>query len=45
MPDPFHSLVEAILDDDRVKVKALLKQKAALAMVGATKALLAHEPV
>jgi len=37
MPDPFQSLVAAILDDERVRVKDLLKQDAALVKVGAAK--------
>jgi len=37
MPDPFQSLVKAILDDDRARVKELLKQNPALATAGATK--------
>jgi hypothetical protein len=31
MPDQFQSLVQAILDDDRARVKELLKQNRALA--------------
>jgi len=37
MPDPFQSLVKAILDDDRARVKELLKQNVTLSMAGATK--------
>ena len=37
MPDQFQSLVEAILDDDRVRAKELLKQNAALARAVAPK--------
>ena len=38
MPDSFQSLVKAILDDDRARVKELLKQNAALATAGAAQA-------
>ncbi len=38
MPDRFQSLVEAILGDDRDRVKELLKQDAALATASATDA-------
>ena len=38
MPDQFQSLVKAILDDDRARTKELLKQNAALATAGTTKA-------
>src|SRR6185503_4859744 len=38
MPDQFQSLMKAILDDDRSRTKELLKQNAALATAGATKA-------
>src|SRR5262245_20199105 len=38
MPDQFQSLVTAILDDDRSRVRGLLKQNSALATAGATKA-------
>jgi len=37
MTDPFQFLVKAILDDDRVRVKELLKQDAALARAKAAK--------
>jgi ankyrin repeat protein len=40
MPDPFQSLVAAILNDDRARVKDLLKQDVALVKAGATKARL-----
>lgn len=40
MPDPFQFLVAAILDDDRARVKELLKLYAALAKAGAAKARL-----
>jgi Ankyrin repeats (3 copies) len=40
MPDPFQSLVKAILDDDRIRVKDLLKQDAASATAGAAQARL-----
>ena len=40
MPDPFPSLVAAILDDDRARVKKLLKQDGALVKAGAAKARL-----
>jgi len=40
MPDQFQSLAKMILDDDRAHVKELLKQNAALAKAGATKARL-----
>lgn len=40
MPDPFQSLVVAILDDDRARVKELLKQDIALVKAGAAKARL-----
>lgn len=40
MPDSFQSLVAAILDDDRARVKELLKQNAVLAKAGAAKARL-----
>jgi len=43
MPDPFQSLVKAILADDRARVKELLKEHPALAMAGAAKAVLATE--
>ena len=38
MPDPFQSLVKAILDDDRPLAKEMLGRNAALATAGATKA-------
>jgi len=41
MPDQFQSQMKTILDDDRVRVKELLKQNAALATAGATKPFLA----
>jgi len=40
MPDPFQSLVAAILDDDRVRVKDLLKRDVTLVKAGAAKARL-----
>ena len=40
MPGQFQSLVKAILDDDRARVKELLKQDAALVHAGAAKAQL-----
>jgi len=40
MPDPFQSLAKAILDDDRARVKVLLKQNPDLASVGAARARL-----
>src|SRR5436189_2877151 len=40
MPNLFESFVAAILDDDRVQVKNLLKQDVALAKTGAAKARL-----
>lgn len=40
MPDLFQSLVAAILDDDRARVKDLLKQNVALVKAGASKARL-----
>jgi hypothetical protein len=43
MPDQFQSLLQAILDDDRARVKELLKQNTALVAAGATKPLLATQ--
>ena len=40
MPDQFQSLVKAILDNDRARVKELLKQNVALATASAAKARL-----
>jgi ankyrin repeat protein len=40
MPDQFHSLLEAILDDDRARVKQLLSKDASLTTVTATDAKL-----
>jgi hypothetical protein len=40
MPNPFRSLIAAILDDDRAKVKALLIQDASLTKVGVTEDVL-----
>ena len=43
MPDPFQSLRQAILDDDRARVKELLKLNPALVTARAAKPLLASE--
>lgn len=43
MPDQFPSLLQAILDDNRARVKELLKQSQALVTAGAKKPLLATE--
>jgi hypothetical protein len=43
MQEPFQLLVKAMLDDDRARVKALLRQHAALARAGSTQARLATE--
>src|SRR5215475_374749 len=43
MPTPFESLLQAILDDDRAKVRELLKDDPQLAIEPAQKARLAME--
>jgi ankyrin repeat protein len=43
MPDAFQSLLQAILDDDRARLKELLKQNPALVAARAAKPLLATE--